>query len=66
MVADTLSRLSMGSVSHIDNEKKKLVKEVHQWARLGVRLTDAPSGGASVHSSSKSSLVVYVKANQHL
>ena len=26
VVADTLSRLSMGSVSHIDDEKKELVK----------------------------------------
>ena len=29
VVADSLSRLSMGSVSHIDDEKKDLVKEVH-------------------------------------
>ena len=34
VVADSLSQLSMGSVSHIDDEKKKLVKEVHQLARL--------------------------------
>ena len=38
VVADGLIRLSMGSVSHIDDEKKELVKEVHQLARLGVRL----------------------------
>ena len=30
VVADALSRLSMGSVSHIDDEKKEFVKEVHQ------------------------------------
>ena len=36
VVADALSLLSMGSVSHIDDEKKELVKEVHQLARLGV------------------------------
>ena len=56
----------MGSVSHIDDEKKELVKEVHQLARLGVRLVDTPSGGVSVHSSSESSFVVDVKAKQHL
>ena len=28
VVADALSRLSMGSMSHIDDEKKELVKEV--------------------------------------
>ena len=36
VVAGDLSRLSMGSVSHIDDENKELVKEVHQLARLGV------------------------------
>ena len=44
VVADVLSRLSISSVSHIDDEKKKLVKEVHQLSRLGVRLVDTPSG----------------------
>ena len=34
--------------------QKDLVKEVHQLARLGVRLVDTPSGGVSVHSSSES------------
>ena len=36
VLANTLSRLSIGSVSYIDDEKKELVKEVHQLARLGV------------------------------
>ncbi|XP_004237279.1 uncharacterized protein [Solanum lycopersicum] len=66
VVADALSLLSMGSVSHIDDEKKELVKEVHQLARLGVRLVDTPSAGVSVHSSSESSGVVDVKDKQHL
>ena len=52
----------MGSVSHIDDEKKELVKEVHQFSSLGVRLVDTPSGAVSVPSSSESSFVVYVKA----
>ncbi|XP_069152681.1 uncharacterized protein [Solanum lycopersicum] len=39
VVADVLSRLSMAPVSHIDDEKKELVKEVYQLARLGVRLS---------------------------
>ena len=66
VLANTLSRLSIGSVSYIDDEKKELVKEVHQLARLGVRLEGTPSGGVSVHSSSKSSFVIDVKAKQHL
>ena len=60
---NALSRLSMGSMSHIDEEKEELVKEVHQLARFSVRMTDAPSGGVSVHSSFESSFVVYVKDN---
>ena len=56
----------MGSVSHNDDEKKELVKEVHQLARLGVRLVDTPSGGVSVHSSFESSFVIDAKDKQHL
>ena len=33
---DAWSGLSMGSMSHIGDEKKDLVKEVHQLERLGV------------------------------
>ena len=38
VVADALSRMSMGSVSHLNKAKKYLVKDVHRLARLGVRL----------------------------
>ena len=58
VVADALSRLSMDNVSHIYDEKKELVKEVHQLSRLGARLVDTPSGGVSVHSSSESSFII--------
>ena len=36
VVADSLSRLSMGSVVQIEEERKELVKDVHRLARLGV------------------------------
>ena len=52
VVVDALSRFSRGGVSHIDDEKKELVKEVHQLAWLGVRMLETPSVGISVHSSS--------------
>ena len=42
VVADALSRMTMCSVSHVEQPKKNLVKEVH---RLGVRLEDSPNGG---------------------
>ena len=38
VVADALSRLSMGSVTHVEEERNELVKDVHKLARLGVRL----------------------------
>ena len=38
VVMDALSRITMGSVSHLDEDKKDLAKEVHRLARLGVTL----------------------------
>ena len=56
----------MGSVSHIYDEKKKLVKEVCQLSRLDVWLEYIPSGGISIHSNFESSFVVDIKAKHHL
>ena len=64
--ADALSRMTMGSVSHIDEAKKDLAREVHRLSRLGVRFECSPDGGAKVHHNSGSSLVVEVKSKQHL
>ena len=66
IVADALSRMRMGSTSHVEDEKKELVKDMHRLARLGVRLVDSTSGCVSFHPSSGSSLVVEVKKHQHL
>ena len=57
MVADALSRMTMGSVYHIEEPKKYLVKVVHSLATLGVRLDDSPNSGFMVHHNSESSLV---------
>ncbi|KAH0661560.1 hypothetical protein KY284_026491 [Solanum tuberosum] len=65
VVADALSRVSMGSVSHVEEEKKELARDVHRLARLGVRLEDSPKGGVMVRHNSESS-VVDVKSKQHL
>ncbi|WMV08774.1 hypothetical protein MTR67_002159, partial [Solanum verrucosum] len=61
VVADALSRLSMGSVAHIEDKKKELVRDVHRLARLGVQLVDSTKGGFTVHNGSESSFVVDVK-----
>ena len=54
MVADALSRMAMGSVSHVDEEKKELAKDVHRLSLLGVRLEDSPTGGFMLHNNSES------------
>ena len=56
MVVDALSHMTMCSVSHIEESKKYLVKDVHRLARLGVRLEDFPNNGFMVYHNSKSSL----------
>ena len=66
MGADALSRMTMGSVSHIDEAKKKILKDVHRLARLGVRFEDSPNYGFMVHNNSESSLIVEIKSKQHL
>ncbi|KAF3635743.1 hypothetical protein FXO37_25831 [Capsicum annuum] len=64
VVEDALSRLSMGSIAHVENDKRELVWKVHQLARLGVRLVDSAKGNVWVQSSFESSLVLKVKEKQ--
>ena len=66
VIIDSLSRMSMGSVSHVEKEKKELVKDVHRFARLDVCLEDSPNGGFMVYHNSDSSLVVDVESKKHL
>ncbi|KAF3680008.1 hypothetical protein FXO37_03563 [Capsicum annuum] len=66
VVMDAQSRVSMVSVSHMVEGKKKLAHDVHRLARLGVRLSDSAEGSIGVQSSSKSSLVSEVKEKQYL
>ena len=66
VVADALSRVSMGSVAHVDEDKKELVKEVHRLARLSVKLLGTIDGGMLVQNGSESSLIVDVKSKQDL
>ena len=48
VVEDALSRLSMGIVDHIDEERKELVKDVHRLAHLGVCLISTSDNGVSI------------------
>ena len=58
VVEDALSRLSMGIVDHIDEERKELVKDVHRLAHLGVCLMSISDSGVTVQNGEESSLVV--------
>ena len=52
VVADALSIMTMGSVSHVHKAKKDQVDDVHRLAKLGFRLEYSPNGGFMVHISS--------------
>ena len=41
----------MRSTTHVEDEKKELVKDIHRVARLGVQLVDSTSGCVQVHPS---------------
>ena len=64
VVADALSRLFMGSIAHVEEKRKNLVKDVHRLARLGVRLMSISDNGVVVQNGAKSSLVVEVREKQ--
>ena len=57
--------MTMGSVSHIDEAKKDLVRDVHRLSTVGVRLEGSQKGGFTVHHNSESSLVVEAKSKEH-
>ncbi|KAH0650238.1 hypothetical protein KY284_030150 [Solanum tuberosum] len=64
VVADSLSRLSMGSTAHIEEGRRELAKDVHRLACLGVRFTDSAEGGIAMTSRAESSLMSEVKEKQ--
>ena len=64
VVADALSRLSMGSVAHVEEMRKELVKDVHRLARLGVHLMIISESGVKLQNGKESSLVMEVKKKQ--
>ena len=66
VVPDALCRTNMDSVSHVDESKKDLVKDVNRLAMLGVRSEDYLEVGFMVRNNSKSLLVVEVQSKQRL
>ena len=64
VVVDALSRLSMGSVAHVEEEKNELVNDVHRLARLGFRLMSISDNGVTVQNGAESSFEVEIKEKQ--
>ncbi len=66
VVADAQINFSIGCVFYVEETKRKLVKDIHMLARLGVQIEDSPNGGIVVHYNFEFSLVIEVKSKQHL
>ena len=54
----------MGSVAHVEEKRKELVKDVHRFACLGVRLMSISNSSVTVKNGEESSFIVEVKAKQ--
>ncbi|XP_070050821.1 uncharacterized protein [Nicotiana tomentosiformis] len=65
IVADALSRRSMGSLSYLHPEKRGMAHEIHQLASLEVRLLDSGDTGITIQDTATSSLVTEVKECQY-
>ena len=65
VVADALSRRSMGSLCDVRPEKREMARELQQLASLGVRVVDSGSRGTTIQNSAVSSLVAEVKEWQY-
>ena len=64
VVEDSFIRLSMDSVSHVEEERTDLVKDFHRFSRLRVHLMSISDSGVIVYNGEESSLVVEVKEKQ--
>ena len=56
----------MGSVAHVEEERKELVKDVHKLDRLAFCLMSISGSGVTVQSGEESSLVVEVRKSKRV
>ena len=54
----------MGSVAHVEEERKELVMDVHRLDRLGFHLMRISDSVVTIQNGAESSLVVEVKKKQ--
>ena len=62
VVADAFSRMTMGTVPHINIGLKDLVKDAHRLARFDVQLDDSLNCSFMVYNNCELSLVVEVNS----
>lgn len=66
IVVDTLSRMSMGSLSYVNEDKWYFVKEIHHLVNLGISLSYSKDGGVIIQEVVRPSLGAEVKQKQVL
>ncbi|XP_070028750.1 uncharacterized protein [Nicotiana sylvestris] len=64
VVADALSRKSMGVLAHLVVQRRSLGREIQKLAIDGIRLDETEEGGITAYALAQSSLVAHVKAKQ--
>ncbi|XP_019235971.1 PREDICTED: uncharacterized protein LOC109216280 [Nicotiana attenuata] len=64
VVADALSRKSMGVLAHLAVQRRSLGREIQQLANDGIRLDETEEGDITAYALVQSSLVAHVKAKQ--
>ena len=62
IVADALSRKSMGSLAHIVPVRRPLVEEIHKLEAEGIHFELGDSGPLLAHVRARSSLIEQIKA----
>ncbi|XP_055825061.1 uncharacterized protein LOC129893622 [Solanum dulcamara] len=65
VVADALSRKSLGILADVPPEKKEIVREIGQLASLGVRLAESRDNCVSVRKVAESSIIEEIKQLQY-
>lgn len=66
MVMNALSPFLMGSVAHVEDDKKELVHDVHKFFRMGVHFVDSNEGGVLAHNGLKLSFASDIMAKHDL
>ena len=65
VVADAVSRKSMGSLTNLQPERRDMVREIQRLSSLGVRLANSEDSGVSIREVAESSIIDEVKRHQY-